>query len=144
MPDDPTSADVASDKSLLLDELDEKFAAFQVFCKSDTAAADKLLGNLGAQDDADRDIVLELSAARPLGHPERLNTPTPSQYVPSKCSALLPWLLLPIALLLSAVSEWLTDDESARLEAWRLSRLALFPLALPGLRRLAARWDLRS
>ena len=71
MPADPNPAEASSDKSLLLDELDEKFAAFQVFRKSDTAAADELLGNLGAQDDVDKDIVLELSSARPLGHPER-------------------------------------------------------------------------
>ena len=71
MPDDSNPAEASSDKSLLLDELDEKFAAFQVFRKSDRAAADELLGNLGAQDDVDKDIVLELSSARPLGHPER-------------------------------------------------------------------------
>lgn len=69
MADEPTEA--PADKSLLLDELDEKFAAFQVFRKSDTAAADDLLGNLGAQDDVDKDIVLELSSARPLGHSDR-------------------------------------------------------------------------
>lgn len=71
MADDATPAGSSSDKNLLLDELDEKFAAFQVFRKSDIAAADELLGNLGAQDDVDKDIVLELSSARPLGHPER-------------------------------------------------------------------------
>lgn len=65
------SAAGPADKSLLLDELDEKFAAFQVFRKSDSAAADDLLANLGAQDDVDKDIVLELSSARPLGHPDR-------------------------------------------------------------------------
>ncbi len=59
------------DKSLMLDELDEKFAAFQAFRKSDTVAADSILNSLGAQDDVDKDIVLELSAARPLGHPDR-------------------------------------------------------------------------
>lgn len=59
------------DKSILLDELDEKFAAFQAFRKSDSAAADDLLNSLGAQDDVDHDIVLELSSAKPLGHPDR-------------------------------------------------------------------------
>jgi len=68
---DEVAAGEPADKSLLLDELDEKFAAFQVFRKSDIAAADKLLGSLGAQDDVDKDIVLELSSARPLGHPDR-------------------------------------------------------------------------
>ena len=60
-----------ADKNILLDELDEKFAAFQAFRKSDSAAADNLLNSLGAQDDVDHDIVLELSSAKPLGHPDR-------------------------------------------------------------------------
>jgi len=60
-----------ADKNILLDELDEKFAAFQAFRKSDSAAADDLLNSLGAQDDVDHDIVLELSSAKPLGHPDR-------------------------------------------------------------------------
>lgn len=60
-----------ADKSLLLDELDERFAAFQAFRKSDVGAADELLNTLGAQDDVDRDIVLEVSAPRALGHPDR-------------------------------------------------------------------------
>lgn len=59
------------DASLLLDDLDEKFAAFQAFRKSDSEAAGKILDTLGAQDDVDRDILLELSSRRPLGHPER-------------------------------------------------------------------------
>jgi hypothetical protein len=58
-------------KELLLDELDEKFAAFQAFRKSDTAAADGILGSLGAHDEVDRQIVLELSSPAPLGHPDR-------------------------------------------------------------------------
>ena len=58
-------------KDLLLDEFDEKLAAFQAFRKSDSAAADDLLSSLGAQDDVDRDIVLELASKRPLGHPDR-------------------------------------------------------------------------
>lgn len=71
MTDETNTESPATDKSLMLDELDEKFAAFQVFRKSDSAAADDLLDSLGAQDDVDKDIVLELSSARPLGHPER-------------------------------------------------------------------------
>lgn len=59
------------EKELLLDELDEKFAAFQAFRKSDTAAAADILGSLGAQDDVDRDIVLQLSSPAPLGRPDR-------------------------------------------------------------------------
>jgi hypothetical protein len=60
-----------TDKSLVLDDLDEKFEAFQAFRKSDSAATESILNTLGAQDDVDRDIVLELSASRPLGHPDR-------------------------------------------------------------------------
>lgn len=59
------------DKSLVLDDLDEKLQAFQAFRKSDSAATESILDVLGAEDDVDRDIVLELSAPRPLGHPDR-------------------------------------------------------------------------
>lgn len=58
-------------KDLVLDDLGAKFEAFQAFRKSDTGAADAILDTLGAQDDVDRDIVLELSSPRPLGHPDR-------------------------------------------------------------------------
>ncbi len=61
----------SSDKGLLLDELDEKLAAFQAFRKSDGEAANNILGTLGAQDDVDATIVLELSSPAPLGHPDR-------------------------------------------------------------------------
>ena len=60
-----------ADKSLLLDDLDEKLAAFQAFRKSDGEAANQILGSLGAQDDVDATIVLELSSPAPLGHPDR-------------------------------------------------------------------------
>lgn len=65
------SNETATDKSLVLDDLDEKFQAFQAFRKSDSEAAESILDVLGAQDDVDRDIVLELSSPRPLGHPDR-------------------------------------------------------------------------
>lgn len=58
--------------------------------------------------------------------------------------ALLPWLLIPIGLLLSWLSEWLSSAESASDQGWRQSQLALAPLALPGLRRVAVRWGRRS
>ncbi|MDH3540519.1 MAG: hypothetical protein OEP52_11020 [Acidimicrobiia bacterium] len=68
----PTDQSAQSpEKELLLDELDEKFAAFQAFRKSDTGAADEILGSLGAHDEIDRTIVLELSSPAPLGHPDR-------------------------------------------------------------------------
>lgn len=60
-----------TDKSLILDEFDEKLQAFQAFRKSDSAATASILDALGAQDDVDHDIVLELSSPRPLGHPDR-------------------------------------------------------------------------
>lgn len=71
--DEGVSDDVP-DKSLVLDELDEKFQAFQAFRKSDSAATESILNVLGAEDDVDRDIVLELSAPSPLGHPDRFPT----------------------------------------------------------------------
>ena len=58
---------------LVFDQLDEKLAAFNAFRKSDGAAADRILGELGANDGVDRDIVLELAGKRPLGHPERFD-----------------------------------------------------------------------
>jgi hypothetical protein len=58
---------------LVIDELDEKLAAFNAFRKSDGAAADAILGELGASDGVDRDIVLQLAGKRPLGHPERFD-----------------------------------------------------------------------
>ncbi|MEM7322459.1 MAG: hypothetical protein AAF531_05170 [Actinomycetota bacterium] len=56
---------------LVLDELDEKLEAFNVFRKSDAEAADRILGQVGATDAVDRQIILELASKRPLGHPER-------------------------------------------------------------------------
>jgi hypothetical protein len=59
------------DRALVLDELDEQLERFRVLRKSDPAATDTILDTLGAQTQVDRDIVLQLSATRPLGHPER-------------------------------------------------------------------------
>ena len=63
-----------TDKSLVLDEFGEKLEAFQAFRKSDSKAAESILNTLGAQDDVDRDILLELSSPRPLGHPDRFES----------------------------------------------------------------------
>jgi len=60
-------------RELLLDDLENQFETFQALRKSDEAAADAVLEGLGAQGDVDRDIVLELSAPHPLGHPERFD-----------------------------------------------------------------------
>lgn len=59
------------ERALVLDELDDQLERFRVLRKSDEAATDRLLDDLGAQTNVDRDIVLQLSATRPLGHPER-------------------------------------------------------------------------
>lgn len=59
------------DRGLLLDELDERLDAFNAFRKSDGGKADEILGDLGASDTVDRDIILELAGRRPLGHPLR-------------------------------------------------------------------------
>ncbi len=61
----------SSEPDLVLDELDEKFAAFQTLRKNDSKAANALLGELGATDDVDRDILLQVSSMRPLGRPDR-------------------------------------------------------------------------
>ncbi|MEM7274566.1 MAG: hypothetical protein AAF547_15880 [Actinomycetota bacterium] len=56
---------------LVLDEFDEKLEAFNAFRKSDAAAADRILDQVGATDAVDRQIILELASKRPLGHPDR-------------------------------------------------------------------------
>lgn len=58
-------------RELLLDDLDEKLEAFNVLRKSDAEAADRILDQVGATDDVDRQIILELASKRPLGHPDR-------------------------------------------------------------------------
>ncbi len=70
--DDATTAlPTPADNGLLLDSLEGTFDAFNALRKSDTNAADQVLDDFGATDNVDRDIVLELSGRRPLGHPER-------------------------------------------------------------------------
>lgn len=61
----------AADRNLVLDELGERFERFRIFRKTDSAEADKVLDEIGAHSQVDRDIVLELSSTRPLGHPDR-------------------------------------------------------------------------
>ena len=68
---DAAQSGTSKPSDLLLDELDEKFAAFQAFARETARKRDDILSSLGAQDDVDRDIVLEISAPRPLGHPDR-------------------------------------------------------------------------
>jgi len=51
-----------------LDELEDRFSSFQVLRKSDAAAADGVLSELGANDELDKQIILEVSAKRPIGN----------------------------------------------------------------------------
>ena len=57
--------------NLVLDELEERFSAFQLVRKTDEDAKTNALTELGATSDVDGDIILELSSEWPLGHPER-------------------------------------------------------------------------
>ena len=58
--------------------------------------------------------------------------------------ALLPWLLIPIGIAVSWLSDQLSSDDSATPEALRLSHLALAPLGLRGLRPGSGRSGRRS
>lgn len=59
--------------NLVLDEIEERFNAFQLVRKSDEGAKDAVLSELGASSDVDGDIILELSSTWPLGHPDRFD-----------------------------------------------------------------------
>lgn len=59
------------ERNLLLDELDERLERFKALRKVDSAAADAVLDELGASSEVDRQIVLELSSRRALGHPQQ-------------------------------------------------------------------------
>ena len=59
--------------NLVLDELEERFSAFQLVRKDDPAAKKSALTELGASSEVDGDIILELSSVWPLGHPERFD-----------------------------------------------------------------------
>jgi hypothetical protein len=61
----------APESKLVLDEFEEKLAAFNAFRKNDVEAADQILSEIGGSDKVDFDIAAELAAKRPLGHPER-------------------------------------------------------------------------
>ena len=71
---EPSSATKPEEHSLILDELAERFDQFRVLRKADPEATDRLLDEIGAHGEVDRDIVLELSATRALGQPERFRT----------------------------------------------------------------------
>lgn len=62
-----------NDSNLVLDELEERFSAFQLVRKSDADAKQAVLAELGATSDVDDDIILELSSTWPLGHPDKFD-----------------------------------------------------------------------
>lgn len=69
-------ADTAADANApgaadALDEFGEKLAAFRVLTKSDGAAADALLDQIGGRGRVESDIVLQLGARKPLWKPAR-------------------------------------------------------------------------
>lgn len=69
MADEPKTTD---ERPLVLDELSKQLEQFRILrTGADTDATEKLLDQLGAQDPVEEQIVLELSAQRPLAHPER-------------------------------------------------------------------------
>jgi hypothetical protein len=59
------------DQDLRLDALRGKFTNFYALRKTDSTQADAVLNDLGASDEADRQIILELAAPKPLWLPER-------------------------------------------------------------------------
>ncbi len=68
---DTTTDAGPEERNLILDEFDEKLAAFNAFRKSDDAKADEVFKDLGGSDPVGRDIILQLAGKRPLGHPEK-------------------------------------------------------------------------
>lgn len=66
-----TSVGDVDDQNLVLDEIEERFSAFQLVRKTDEMAKNDVLSDLGATSDVDGDIILELSSTWPLGHPDR-------------------------------------------------------------------------
>jgi len=81
-PADTTDTADEDDKSLFeeldsdgdglgLDDLVNRLDSFQLLRNSSGSDADDVLAELGATSEVDREIVLQLGAKRPLGHPER-------------------------------------------------------------------------
>ena len=68
---DTTENDDDSVFDLELDDLVGRLDAFQLLRKSDETGANEVLADMGAHSPVDREIVLELGARRPLGHPSR-------------------------------------------------------------------------
>lgn len=70
---EPTSPVVATENLDPLDEFHEKLDAFRALRTSDREAADKLLGALGGRGKVEEEMVLQLSAWKPLFRPERFD-----------------------------------------------------------------------
>ena len=68
-----TTVACVDEPNLVLDELEERFSAFQLVRKDDETAKQTALSELGASSEVDGDIILELSSVWPLGHPERFD-----------------------------------------------------------------------
>lgn len=60
-----------ADEGLALDRIRSKFADFYSLRNTDSVQADSVLGELGASDEADRQIILELAAPKPIWKPGR-------------------------------------------------------------------------
>jgi hypothetical protein len=60
------------DRPLLIDELSDRLDRFHVLALSDDADADRLLNELGGSGPVEHEMLVELSAPRPLAHPERV------------------------------------------------------------------------
>lgn len=67
----PNTVAAMDEPNLVLDELEDRFSAFQLVRKSDETAKGEVLAELGATSEVDGDIILELTSTWPLGHPER-------------------------------------------------------------------------
>jgi hypothetical protein len=67
------ASDGEHDHPLILDELGERLTQFRVLAASDDDSSDALLNELGGSGKVEHDIVLELSATRPIAHPERVS-----------------------------------------------------------------------
>lgn len=64
--------EAAPDRPLVLDELGKQLQQLRILRDGgDDAATERLLDELGARDPVEQEIVVQLSATRPLGHPER-------------------------------------------------------------------------
>ena len=62
---------MADDNPLVLDELSARLDRFHTLALSDESAADTLLNQMGGSGRVERQMLTEMSAPRPLAHPER-------------------------------------------------------------------------